>query len=203
MAKNSFIFMARGLFITALSALAVTGVAHAATYTIDSDHSEVGFKIRHLAISNVNGKFAEFSGSFAFDPANVKSSKVEAEIAIKSVNTSQQKRDDHLRGDDFFSAEKYPQMKFVSKTVEPSGKDQFKLAGDLTIRGVTKPITLNVTYSGSAKDPWGNEKAAFSAVTTISRKDFGLTWNKALETGGMVVGDEVTINLEIEGTKQA
>ena len=203
MIKNSFYHGISALSVAVLSAVAMSVSANAATYKIDSDHSEVGFKIRHLAISNVTGKFADFSGTFTFDPANVKSSKVDAEIAIKSVNTSQQKRDDHLRGDDFFAAEKYPQMKFVSKGVEPSGKDQFKLSGDLTIRGVTKPVTLNVSYSGSAKDPWGNEKAAFSAVTTISRKEFGLTWNKALETGGMVVGDEVTINLEIEGTRTA
>jgi len=117
------------------------------------------------------------------------------------VSTAQAKRDEHLRGDDFFSAEKFPQMKFVSKEALPMGSETFKLKGDLTIRGVTKPVELDVSYTGAAKDPWGNERAAFSATGKISRADFGLTWNKALETGGMVVGDEVTLTIDIEGTK--
>jgi polyisoprenoid-binding protein YceI len=182
----------------------IVGIASpvfAANYKIDPDHSEVGFKIRHLAISNVTGKFTEFTGTFSFDPKDVAASKAEAEINIKSVDTAQRKRDDHLKGEDFFSADRFPQMKFVSKAVETSGADSFKVTGDLTIRGITKSVTLDVSYTGSAKDPWGNEKAAFSATTKISRKEFGLTWNKALETGGMVVGDEVTITLEVEGTK--
>jgi polyisoprenoid-binding protein YceI len=190
----------RALAFTALSLLVATPV-FAANYKIDSDHSQVGFKVKHLAISNVTGNFAEFSGTFSFDPKDMKSAKTEAQIAIKSVSTAQAKRDEHLRGDDFFSAEKFPQMKFVSKEVLPMGSETFKLKGDLTIRGVTKPVELDVSYTGAAKDPWGNERAAFSATGKISRADFGLTWNKALETGGMVVGDEVTLTIDIEGTK--
>ena len=194
--------MLKKLSVAAILPLCLVTAANAATYKIDPDHSEVAFKIRHLAISNVAGKFLNFSGTFDYDPANVKAAKTEAEIAIKSVDTSSQKRDDHLRGDDFFAVEKFPEMKFVSKKAEPSGKDTFKLIGDLTIHGVTKPVTLDVTYAGAAKDPYGNERAGFSATTKISRKEFGLTWNKALETGGMVVGDEVSVSIEIEGTKQ-
>jgi polyisoprenoid-binding protein YceI len=187
-----------------LSSMLAVGFAlpvFADTYKIDPAHSEVGFKVRHLAISNVAGKFVDFSGTFSFDPKDVKSSKTEATISVPSITTSNNDRDKHLKGDDFFSADKFPGLKFASKSVTATTDSAFKVAGDLTIRDVTKPVVLDVTYNGSAKDPWGNERAAFSATTKISRADYGLTWNKALETGGVVVGDEVTILIEVEGTK--
>ena len=167
------------------------------------NHSSIGFKIKHLAISNVPGKFTKYSGTFEYDPNNVAASKADATIEIASIDTEEIKRDDHLRSADFFDIKNFPQMTFKSKEVHPSGKDSFKVNGDLTIRGITKPVTLDVTYNGEVTDPWGNVKAGFSATTNINRKDFGLTWNKVLETGGLVVGEEVKIAIEVEGKKIA
>jgi polyisoprenoid-binding protein YceI len=175
--------------------------AQAADYKIDPSHSEVGFKVRHLAISNVSGAFSSFTGTFSYDPKNVKAASAVAEITVKSINTNDTKRDDHLRAPDFFETERFPTMKFVSKSAESTGENTFKVNGDLTIKGVTKPVVLDVTYEGAAKDPWGKEKAGFTATTKIDRKEFGLTWSKVLETGGLVVGDDVTITLQVEGEK--
>lgn len=175
--------------------------AQAATYKIDSSHSTVGFKVRHLAISSVPGKFGEFEGTFDFDPTKIEASKTDAKIKLASIDTTDKKRDEHLKGDDFFAVAKYPEMKFVSKEVTDVNGSTFKVTGDLTLHGVTKPVTLDVEYAGMATDPWGNERAGFSATTKIHRKDFGLAWSKVLETGALVVGDEVTVNLEIEGVK--
>jgi polyisoprenoid-binding protein YceI len=177
------------------------GTCWATDYSIDSSHSSIGFKVKHLAISSVPGTFSEFKGTFSYDPANVAASKAEAEITVKSIDTSDAKRDDHLRAADFFDAPKYPTITFKSKKVEGVSASDFKAHGDLTIHGVTKPVVLDVTYGGSAVDPWGKERAAFVATTKINRKDFGLTWSKTLETGSLVVGDEVSITLEIEGIK--
>lgn len=194
----------RSRIVASLASLVIFTAAPlwAADYKIDADHSTVGFKVRHLAISSVPGRFATFDGTFSFDPANIKASKADATIALKSVDTNSTKRDEHLRGPDFFDVAKFPSMTFKSKEVEELSKDTFKLIGDLTIRGITKPVSLEVQYQGTVKDPWGNEKAGFTASAKINRRDFGLTWNKVLETGGLVVGDDVAINLEIEGTKQ-
>ena len=184
------------------SIFAITQGASAATYKIDSDHTTVGFKIKHLAISTVTGKFTDFSGTFDFDPKNIAASKATAEVKIPSINTEVKKRDDHLKGPDFFDAAKYPDISFKTNKVESVQGTTFKASGDLTIHGVTKPVTLDVEFGGEAKDPWGNERAAFTASTKIKRSDFGLTWNKTLETGGLLVGDDVTISLEVEGIKQ-
>ena len=184
-----------GSFAIALS-------AQAADYKIDPDHSTVGFKIKHLAISSVPGRFTEFGGTFSFDPAKIESSKAEVKVGVKSINTEQTKRDNHLRGPDFFNVEAHPDMTFKTTKIEPGSKDEFKAVGELTINGVTKPVTLDVTFGGAAKDPFGNERAAFSATTKINRKDFGLTWNKALESGGLLVGEDVNISIEVEGIKQ-
>lgn len=193
----------RKMFALGVLGLATAaGDAFAASYKIDQDHSTVGFKIKHLAISSVAGRFVEFGGTFDYDPANVKASKTEATVKVQSINTEQKKRDDHLRSEDFFNTAKFPEMIFKSKEIKDASESGFKVLGDLTIRDVTKPVTLDVTVGGVAKDPWGNERAAFSATTKINRKDFGMTWNKALETGGVVVGDEVTVTIEIEGIKQ-
>lgn len=185
-----------------IACLLLPAFASAAEYKIDPTHSTVGFKIKHLAISTVAGSFTDFTGSFEFEPNKIEASKAEAQINIKSVDTNQGKRDDHLRSPDFFDVAKFPEMKFVSKKVSDVKGDTFKVDGDLTIHGVTKPVTLDVTFGGVAKDPWNNERAAFAATTKINRKDFGLTWNKALETGGLVVGEEVAVNIEIEGIKE-
>ena len=181
--------------------LSVCRVGVCANYEIDPTHSSVGFKVKHLAISSVPGNFAEFKGRFSFDPASVESSKAEAEISVASVDTGDKKRDDHLKAPDFFDAGKHPAISFKSTKVEKVSDTDFKAYGDLSIHGVTKPVVLDVSYGGAAVDPWGKERAAFVATGTINRKDFGLTWNKVLETGGLVVGDEVKITLEVEGIK--
>ncbi|NDC38436.1 MAG: polyisoprenoid-binding protein [Proteobacteria bacterium] len=192
--------MFSAVFLGIVLAVCTTS-AGAESYTIDSAHTTVGFKIKHMAISTVTGQFADFGGTFSYNPKDVKSSKVAATIKAPSISTQHQKRDDHLRGSDFFDVLKFPEISFVSKEILDPSAESFKVRGDLTIRGVTKPVTLDVTFGGAAKDPWGNEKIAFSATTKINRRDFGLTWSKLLETGALVVGDEVAINLEVEGTK--
>jgi polyisoprenoid-binding protein YceI len=191
----------------ALTAVLFSGISLSATtswaanYQIDPSHSSVGFKVKHLAISTVPGKFLNYKGSFTFDPANIPSAKAEATITTTSVDTAEAKRDDHLRGADFFDTAKYPEMSFKTTKIEKVTDTQFKAHGDLTIRGVTQPVVLDVTYGGAAKDLWGKDRAAFVATTKINRKSFGLTWNKVLETGSLVVGDEVEVVLEIQGVK--
>lgn len=191
--------MKRVLGVVVVSLVAAN--AWAVDYKIDSSHSSVGFKVKHLAISSVPGAFGEFKGNFSFDPANVAASKAEAEIVATSISTRDAKRDDHLRGSDFLDTQKFPSISFKSSKVEKVSDTEFKAHGDLTIHGVTRPVVLNVTYGGAAKDPWGNERAAFVATTKINRKDFGLTWSKAIETGALLVGEDVDITLEVEGVK--
>jgi polyisoprenoid-binding protein YceI len=176
--------------------------AQAEVYEIDPSHSTVGFKIRHLAISSVPGRFGDFSGTIEFDPKNIEKSHTEASIAIKSINTENTKRDDHLKGADFFDEAKHPAISFKTTKVEPVSESTFKATGDLMMHGVTKPVTLDVEYTGSATDPWGNKRVGFAATTSLSRKDFGITWNKALDAGGVVLGDEVKVTLEIEGIEK-
>jgi len=188
--------------IALIFALALPAMAAAATWNIDPDHSNVGFKIRHLMISNVKGNFDKHSGTVDLNEKDITKSKVEVSIETASINTNVQKRDDHLRSADFFDVAKFPTMTFVSKKVAKAGKDKLKVTGDLTLHGITKEVVLNVDGpSKESKDPWGNIRKGASATATINRKDFGLTWNKALETGGVVVGDEVNIILEIEMIK--
>lgn len=182
--------------------LLATSQAFAADYTVDPDHTSVGFKIKHLAISSVSGRFTDVKGTFSYDPAKVADAKAEATIAVKSINTEQAKRDEHLRSPDFFNVPQFPDMSFKSTKIIPGADKTFKAQGDLTIHGVTKPVTFDVTYGGETKDMYGNQRAAFEATAKINRKDFGLTWNKALETGGLVVGDDVTIMLEVEGIQK-
>jgi polyisoprenoid-binding protein YceI len=167
------------------------------TFSIDTSHSEVTFQVRHL-LTKVRGRFSDFSGTIEFDAANPASSTVTFSIQAASIDTNEPNRDAHLKGDDFFSADKYPTLTFTSVTITPKGGDDYDVEGDLTIRDVTKRIVLPVTHLGTAKDPWGNEKLAFEAETTINRKAFGLNWNAALETGGFLVGDEVKISLQIQ-----
>jgi polyisoprenoid-binding protein YceI len=167
------------------------------TYQIDRAHSEAAFQVRHL-LSKVRGQFAEFTGTIDFDEANPTQSTVAFEVLTSSISTNQADRDAHLRSDDFFAVERFPKMTFVSKTISARGGNAFDVVGDLTIRDVTKAMTLPVSYLGKAKDPWGNEKLAFEAEITLNRKDFGLTWNAALETGGFLVGDDVKVSLTVQ-----
>lgn len=176
--------------------------AEAIVYDIDPDHSQVIFKVKHLGISTVTGRFDLFTGSYAFDEADMASSMVEADILASSINTNKKKRDDHLKSNEFLDVEKYPSITFKSKEVKKGSGGDFQIVGDLTIHGVTKEVTLDADYEGSVTDPWGNDRSAFTASTEINRKDFGMEWNKALETGGFLVGDEVKITIEVEGIKK-
>jgi len=171
------------------------------TWLIDQSHSSVEFVVRHMMVSKVKGRFAEFSGTItvAEDPAQ---SKVEATIATASIDTRDEKRDEHLRGADFFDSDTNKEITFVSTGVVANG-DSYTLNGDLTLKGVTRPVSLDLSFNGIGTNPWGAEVAGFEASTEISRKDFGLEWNVALETGGVLVGDKITINLDIEATKAA
>jgi polyisoprenoid-binding protein YceI len=178
-------------------------MSQAVTYTIDPAHSAAGFKVRHLMVANVRGEFSGVSGTVVFDPANPAASKVEATILVNSIHTREDQRDTHLKSADFLDAEKYPTMTFVSRSIAGSG-GEYKVTGDLTIHGVTRSVTLDVEGPApEAKDPWGNTKSGAVATTTINRKDFGLVWNVALETGGVLVGEDVHITLELELLRQA
>jgi polyisoprenoid-binding protein YceI len=188
--------------MTLATIVGMTTVAAAATYQLDKAHTSVDFKVKHMAISWVSGAFRDFDGSFEFEPGKPESWRAEAVIQVPSIDTGNEDRDKHLRSEDFFFAEKYPTITFRSTGVEMTGEDRAKLKGDLTIRGITKPIELDMEIVGMVTDPWGNNRAGFSADGVIDRKDFGLQWNKALETGGLVVGNEVKIHLEIEGIMQ-
>jgi polyisoprenoid-binding protein YceI len=188
--------------IVALStavALSLPAFAFASTWNIDPDHSNIGFKVRHLMVSNVKGNFEKAAGTVEINDKDITKSRVEVSVDTNSVNTNVQKRDAHLRGPDFFDTAKYPTMTFVSKKVAKAGKDKLKVTGDLTLHGVTKQVVLDVEGpSKESKDPWGNIRKGASATTKINRKDFGLVYNAALETGGVAVGEEVIITLEIE-----
>ena len=167
------------------------------TYQIDRAHSEAAFQVRHL-ITRVRGRFAEFDGAITFAADAPASSSVEFTIQTKSIDTSQAQRDEHLRSADFFDVEKFPVLTFKSTAVTARGDHQYDVTGELTIRDVTKTITLPVTYLGAAKDPWGKDKVAFETEVTLNRKDYGLNWNAALETGGFLVGDDVKVSLSIQ-----
>lgn len=189
--------------IATIIALALPVVASASTWAIDPDHSNVGFKVKHLMVSNVKGSFEKHSGTLDLNDKDITKSKVEVTIDTNSINTNVKKRDDHLRSADFFDVAKYPTMTFVSKKVVKSGKDKLKVTGDLTLHGITKEVILDVEGpTKESKDPWGAIRKGTTASTTINRKDFGLVWNAALETGGVAVGEEVTITLEIEMIKK-
>lgn len=181
----------------ALAALLLPTICFGAMYQIDPVHSSIGFKIRHL-VGNVKGEFAKFKGTIQFDPKAPAKGSVETTVESASIDTRNERRDTHLRSADFFDVEKYPKIVFKSKKVTAKGKNGLAVAGTLTMHGVTKPVTLNSTYAGQMKDPMGNMRAAFSGTTTINRKSFGISWNKILDQGGTMLGDTVTISLEIE-----
>lgn len=175
--------------------------AFAATYSVDSDHTTVGFKIRHL-LSYVQGQFDQFEGTFEYDPEKPEAWKVEATVQAASIDTNVAARDKHLRSADFFDVETHPTLVFKSTQVTDVTPSGAKLHGLLTLHGVEKPVVFNLEILGVVKDPWGNTLAGFSAKTVINRKDFGLTWNQAVETGQLLVGEEVEITLEVSGILQ-
>jgi len=174
------------------------------TWNIDPAHSMAEFKVKHMMISNVKGSFPKVSGVLTLDETDLTKSHVEATIDVSSVQTRDEQRDGHLKSADFFDVEKYPTMTFKSTSVKLTGADSGVVEGDLTIKGVTRKVAFDVEGpTAPAKDPWGNTRVAVSATTKISRKDYGLTWNAALETGGVLVGDEVTITLDVQFVKAA
>jgi polyisoprenoid-binding protein YceI len=171
-------------------------------WSFDPVHSDIGFSVRHLMISKVRGHFQKWSGTLLIDEADLANSKVEVTIEAASINTKEQQRDEHLRSPDFFDAANHPALTFQSARVEKASEDEYKVTGDLTIRGVTREVVLTAEYLGRSKDPWGGVRMGFSAKTAIDRGDFGLKFNMPLEGGGMVVGDRVEITLEIEAVKE-
>jgi polyisoprenoid-binding protein YceI len=176
--------------------------ATATTWTIDPMHVEVGFAIRHLMISTIRGRFGAASGVVVFDEANPARTKIDVTIDVASVDTRQEMRDNHLRSPDFFDVATYPTMHFVGTRVEGDVAKKFRVIGDLTIRDVTREVTLDVVNEGTTRDPWGNERVGFSATAKLNRADFNLTWNQALEAGGVMVGDEVKLSIDAELIRQ-
>ncbi len=171
------------------------------TYTIDTAHSDVSFSVRHMVFAKVRGHFTRWTANLVVDEADAGKSSVEASIEAGSIDTRDAQRDAHLKSPDFLDVEKHPQIVFKSKRVETIGKGHYKIVGDLTIRGITQEVPLDVETLGTGKDPWGNEKVAFHAQTTINRTNWGLKWNQALEAGGVLVGEKVDVELDIEAIK--
>ena len=182
---------------------AVTGLASAATYSIDAAHSAAQFKVRHLMVSSVRGDFSKLAGMLEFDAKNPAQAKVEATIDVATVNTREADRDKHLKSADFFDADKYPQMTFKSKKWVAAGKDHFKVTGDLTIRGVTKEVIFDVSgVTPETKGMMGEIRVGATVSGKINRKDFGVSWNKTLDAGGVAVSDDVDITLDIEAVRK-
>ena len=179
-----------------------TTLPAAGTYAIDASHSHVGFKVRHLMVSKVRGRFADFAGTVTIAEAPLESS-VEVTVQLASIDTRDEQRDGHLRGADFFDIETNPTLTFRSTGVREAVKGRYQVDGELSLLGITKPLVLDVTFDGSATDPWGGTRAAFTATGEIDREDFGLTWNQALETGGVLVGKKIEIEIEAEAVLQA
>jgi polyisoprenoid-binding protein YceI len=184
-----------------MSAVETTAPART-TWSIDPAHTNVEFAVRHLMITTVKGRFTAVEGTAVLDEANPAASTVEITVQVASIDTREPQRDAHLRSADFFDAEKYPTLTFRSSGVQEATADGFTLTGDLTLHGVTRPVTLDVLQEGRARDPWGGERAGYAATTRIKRSDFGLTWNQLLETGGLAVSDEVKISLDVELVKK-
>lgn len=171
--------------------------AKTTTYNIDKAHSEVTFQVRHL-ITKVRGRFSDFEGTIEFDEEHPQQSSVSFTVHAASIDTSEKDRDAHLRSADFFEVAKYPTLTFRSTEMKTDGGNEYDLVGNLTVHGVTRRVSFDATFLGKARDPWGNERIAFEAETTVNRKDFGLHWNAALETGGFLVGDDVKISLSLQ-----
>ena len=177
------------------------GIASADVYKVDPSHSEIGFSVKHMVITNVRGAFREYSGSFTVDGNNMLQN-VNAEVSVNSIDTRIQKRDDHLRSPDFFEVDKFPTIAFVTKAIQSTGQNRYTVEGELTIRDVTKKVSLDGELIGPVNDPWGNQRMGIVLTGEVDRRDFGLTYNKVLETGGLLIGNEVKIHLEGEGILQ-
>lgn len=195
------VFTVKKLIFSSFLFLAVA--AQAAQYKLDPAHTIVGFSVKHLVVSKVKGRFNKFDGGFVFDEKKNEVSKIDVKVDPTSVDTNDKKRDEHLMSPDFFDVKKNPEMHFKSdKAVTVKADQPVKVTGELTMRGVTKPVTLDLTYGGTVTDPWGNEKVGFTLAGKINRKDWGINWNKTLDKGGVTVSDDVMIEIEGEAQKQ-
>jgi polyisoprenoid-binding protein YceI len=196
--------MFRTLTLTAAAFVLAASSAFAGpeTYAIDKDHSETSFLVQHM-LGKVRGVFTDFGGTIVFDKANPAASTVEFKVKAASIDTNNGKRDEHLRSADFFDVATHPEIAFKSSKITAKGGNAYDVVGTLTMRGVSKTVTLPVTYLGEGKDPWGSVKASFETAVTINRKDFNIVWNKALDAGGFLLGDEVAISINLEAGKQA
>jgi polyisoprenoid-binding protein YceI len=190
------------LIAAALAVLPGLALADSETFTLDGVHSQVGFKVRHF-VSKVNGRFAEYEGAVNIDRAKPEASSVDVTIKTASITTDNARRDDHLRSPDFFDAAKYPTITFKSTKIVAKGNNAYDVTGNFTLHGVTKEITVPVSFMGFIKDPRGGEKAGFEASTVINRKDYGIVWNQTLDAGGTVLGDDVTVDLNFEANKKS
>lgn len=194
--------MNRKFFAAAvLSSLGALPLA-AETYSIDPGHSEVSFTVRHM-VTKVRGRFNDFAGKINMDPKNLAASSVDFHVKATSVDTAVPDRDKHLRTADFFDVEKYPEISFKSDSIKATGKDKYAVTGTLTLHGVSKKVTLPVSFLGQAKDPWGGTRAGFETSTTLNRKDYGIVWNKAVDNGGVLLGDDVQVDINIEAKVDA
>jgi polyisoprenoid-binding protein YceI len=171
-------------------------------WSVDKAHSKIGFSVTHMVISQVEGQFNSFDAKIVTDGDNFENAKIDFSADVNSINTDNEKRDNHLKSDDFFNAEKFPKMTFKGKSFKKVDGKNYILVGDLTIRDVTKEVSLNVKFNGIVKDPWGNTKAGFKITGEVNRFDYGLKWNAALETGGLVAGEDVTLDINLELAKQ-
>lgn len=194
--------MKKAVFVV-LFALGLTFVNAQNAWKIDKSHSNVGFSVTHLIISEVTGQFKSYDGAIEFSKEDLSDAKINFSIDVASINTENEGRDKHLKSDDFFNAEKFPKITFVGKSIKKVDGKKFKLTGDFTMRDVTKSVTLDVVYNGTVKDPWGNTKAGFKITGEVNRFDYGLKWNNLMEAGGAVVGKDVaiTVNLELNKVK--
>lgn len=171
------------------------------SWNIDTSHSGINFSVRHMVVSKVRGRFAKFTGAIALNESDLTRSTLEATIDAASIDTGTPERDVHLRSADFFDAAVFPTLRYRSRRIEALSGDRYRVIGDLTIRDVTREVPLEVEYGGRATDPWGNERVGFTARASVDRKEFGLAWNQVLEAGGVLVGDRIDIDIELEAVK--
>lgn len=181
---------------------AVLTVSAQTNWSFDKAHSKIGFTVSHMVITDVDGKFNEYEGTVVTEGEDFEGAQVNFTIEANSINTDNERRDNHLRSDDFFAADEYPQITFTGKSMKKISENKYELVGDLTIRGTTKEILLDVTHNGTVQDPWGNTKAGFKLAGSLDRFEYGLKWNTAIETGGLVVGKTVHLNIDIQLKKE-
>lgn len=194
--------MKRLMFVPLLLVALTLTTSAQETWRFDKAHSTIGFHVTHMVIAEVDGKFKKYEGTVKTKGDDFSNASVNFEVDVASIDTDNDKRDEHLRSDDFFNAEKYPKMTFVGKSMKKTGNDTYKLMGDLTIRDVTKSVTLDVKHNGTIKDPWGNTRAGFSMSGALNRFDYNLKWNNLMEAGGAVVGKEVRLDIDVELIQQ-